>query len=199
MFICTERLFLRPGWAEDEAELTRAIGHADDTPVLASMPWPRGEAKARAFLSRDHDAPLPRLLVTLPDEGGRIVGGCSLHRPHRDAAGVPAWVECWITPSCRGRGYAREALAGLIATAHMLGHTRLRARHALDDPASGKVLRSCGFRPSGRVTRLDSAARGGALECSEYELELAATAPTEDRRPGWACVQAYAAAIDAAA
>ncbi len=38
MFLRTERLFLRPAWAEDASELTRAIGHEPVVRMLARVP-----------------------------------------------------------------------------------------------------------------------------------------------------------------
>ena len=73
MFLRTERLFLRPAWLEDAPELTRAIGQEPVVRMLATAPWPYREEHARAWIATPKDPRLPSLLVTLPDEGGRIV------------------------------------------------------------------------------------------------------------------------------
>jgi len=167
MFIRTERLFLRPGWIEDARELAHAIGHQQVVRMLARAPWPYGEAEARAFLAMPQDFHLPNLLVTEPHERGRIIGGCGLNRT--ELGGIE--VGYWITPARWGHGFAREALAGLLCGARMLGHRRILARHALDNPASGAVLRVTGFRPTGRTGRYHSLGRGEEIGSVEYALE----------------------------
>lgn len=167
MFLRTERLFLRPAWIEDSAELARAIGHQAIARMLARVPWPYGIEDARNWISASRDPSLPNLLVTLPDEGGRIVGGCGLHLNEGQVeAGY------WIEPDSWGRGYASEALRGLASLAHLAGHRRLVSRHAADNPASGRVLRKAGFVPTGRIGPIHSAGRGPRIEAPEYALEL---------------------------
>ena len=123
--------------------------------------------------------------MTLPFESGRIIGGCGLHR------GRSGEIEAgyWITPGCWGGGYAREALGGLLGAARWIGHSRIAARHALDNPASGAVLRANGFRPTGRTTRYQSLGRGAEVASAEYALELGPrAAPERD----WTRATAYA-------
>jgi len=186
MFIRTERLFLRPGWIEDAPELARAIAHEPVVRMLARAPWPYGEADARAFLEALQDPRLPTLLVTLPAEKGRIIGGCGLHR----GSSADVEVGYWITPDCWGNGYASEALAGLLHVARMLGHERLAARHALDNPASGAVLRANGFGLTGRTALYHSLGRGAELGCVEYAIDLGRVFPSQ---PNWTQAAAYAA------
>jgi len=187
MFIRTQRLFLRPGWVEDAAELTRAIAHEPVVRMLARAPWPYAEADARAFLEAPQSVRLPSLLVTLPAESGRIVGGCGLHRGEAGNAEVGYW----ITPERWGNGYAREALGGLLGAARWLGHQRIAARHALDNPASGSVLRANGFRPTGRATPYRSLGRGAEVASVEYALE---PSPHVPQQQDWTRATAYAEA-----
>ncbi len=167
MFLRTERLFLRPAWLEDAPELTRAIGHEPVVRMLARAPWPYTEDDARAWMEAPRDPLLPSLLVTLPDEGGRIVGGCGLHRGESETeAGY------WIEPGSWGRGYATEALRGLLSLARAAGHRNVIGRHAADNPASGRVLRKAGFRPTGRSRPFRSLGRKADVEAPEYAIEL---------------------------
>ena len=64
MFARTERLLLRPGWAEDAPALARAI--ADETVVrnLATAPWPYSLEDAEAFLASPRDPAMPSFLIT---------------------------------------------------------------------------------------------------------------------------------------
>src|SRR5688572_30044213 len=109
MFLRTQRLFLRPAWLEDAPELTRAIGHEPVVRMLARVPWPYRVEHARAWIGIPKDPRLPNALVTLPAENGRIVGGCGLHEE-----GGRIEVGYWIEPACWGRGYATEALRGVL-------------------------------------------------------------------------------------
>ena len=167
MFLRTERLFLRPAWLEDAPELTRAIGQEPVVRMLARVPWPYREEHARAFIQTPKDPRLPNLLVTLPEEGGRIVGGSGLHE--KDGA---VEVGYWIDPSYWGRGFATEALGGVLSLARLAGHQRILGRHAADNPASGRVLRKAGFRPTGRARPFHSLGRRADVEAPEYALDL---------------------------
>ena len=168
MFLRTERLFLRPAWLEDAPELTRAIGREPVVRMLARVPWPYCEEHAREWIESSNDPLLPNLLLTLPDEGGRIVGGCGLHEKDGRAE-----LGYWVDPDYWGRGYATEAVRGLLPLARIAGHRRIVARHAMDNPASGRVLRKAGFRPTGRARAFHSLGRGARVEAPEYALDLA--------------------------
>ena len=168
MFLRTQRLFLRPAWLEDAPELARAIGQEPVVRMLARVPWPYREEHARAWIGMAKDPKLPSLLATLPEEGGRIVGGCGLHEKHGQVE-----VGYWMTPTHWGRGYATEALGGMLSLARSLGHRHIGGRHAADNPASGRVLRKAGFRPTGRAGTFHSLGRGTALDAPEYALDLA--------------------------
>lgn len=168
MFLRTERLFLRPAWLEDAAELTRAIGQEPVVRMLARVPWPYREEHARAWIGTPKDPRQPSLLITLPERGGRIVGGCGLNAKD-DFTEVGYWVE----PGYWGRGYATEALNGVLSLARLIGHRRIVGRHAVDNPASGRVLTKAGFRPTGRARPLRSLGRGAEVEAPEYALDLA--------------------------
>jgi RimJ/RimL family protein N-acetyltransferase len=176
MFVRTERLFLRPAWIEDAAELTRAIAHEPVARMLAAMPWPYSEADARRWIETERDPRSPALLVTVPNEGARIVGSIALHREDGFAeAGY------WIEPGSWNRGYASEALSGLLAVAPMLGHRRIAGRHAADNPASGRVLRKMGFTPTNRARPFRSPDRDTSLQGPQYALDLDGVAGPQGR------------------
>jgi RimJ/RimL family protein N-acetyltransferase len=193
MFIRTERLFLRPAWEEDAPALSRAIAHEAVTRMLARVPWPYEEQDALAWIGAPRDPALPSLLITLPEDGGTIIGGCGLHAADGDG---PAEVGYWITPAAQGQGYAREALTGLLALARMAGHRTLRGRHMVDNPASGRVLIAAGFRPTAGTGNLPSDA---AVSAPEYEADLAEGDPAQALRSAWVKPATYIAGINAAA
>lgn len=195
MFTRTERLFLRPAWPEDAGALAAAIAHEPVARMLTRVPWPYTIDDARAFVAAPADAKLPRLLITLPERGGAVIGGCGLH----DVDGAAA-VGYWITPDHWGRGYASEALGALAELARACGHRRLLAHHAADNPASGRVLRKVGFRANGASRTFHSMARGQAVTGPEYALQLGQCADVPAKpRFGWPGRRSYAAGILAAA
>ena len=73
MFARTERLLLRPGWAEDAPALAQAIADEQIVRNLATAPWPYGLAEAQAFLGAPRDPVLPTFLL--------FRDGASLPRP----------------------------------------------------------------------------------------------------------------------
>lgn len=176
MFIRTERLFLRPGWPEDWSELHAAI--ADEAVVrnLSRVPWPYTPDDARDFIALPQDRLLPRFLVTLPGaRGARLIGGCGLHI---DEDGVA--LGYWFAREHWGRGYATEAARGTLALARTLGHRRIIAGHALDNPASGKVLRKAGFLPTGRVVAKESRSRGEPVLSALYAIDFDSTGDSDN-------------------
>ncbi len=166
MFARTSRLLLRPGWQEDAATLTAALNDEGLTRNLARMPFPCSSDDAREHLARPIDPRHPRLLVFSRTRGQpRLVGGCGL-MPDEDG-GVD--LGYWIARPYWGLGFATEAARALVHAGRALGHTRIRARHAVDNPASGRVLRKLGFRPTGDFVRIHSKGRGEEVLTMVYE------------------------------
>ena len=182
MFARTERLLLRPGFAEDARELARAIGEEAIVRNLATAPWPYGEADARSFLEMERDPLHPSLLMVMRTAGRpQIVGGIG-YGPRGNADGLEFGY--WVARPYWGLGIATEAGRAVMAMARANGVRRLNAGHFVDNPASGAVLRKLGFRPTGRTAPMFSQARGQDADCAMFECELAAEAATEtDRMP----------------
>ena len=169
MFARTERLLLRPGWAEDAPALARAI--ADEAVVrnLATAPWPYALQDAEAFLASPRDPAMPSFLITERTDGApQIVGACGLGR--RPSGAVE--LGYWIGRAHWGKGFATEAGRALIDIARALKLPRLEASHFLDNPASGRVLEKLGFKPTGLSAARYSSARGGEAMASLYRLSL---------------------------
>ncbi|MEG3165063.1 GNAT family N-acetyltransferase [Sphingomonas sp. PB2P19] len=175
MFARTKRLTLRPGWPEDAPALAQAIAHERVATMLARVPWPYDVADAEAFLSLPRGPHQPRFLIEAMDgDTPRLVGGIELMRD-----GDSHELGYWLTPDAWGRGYATEAGRAMLHIArHALGLRKLVARHALDNPASAKVLRKLGFREVGRGA-LHSVGRGGDIPCAVLECAL----DRDDDRP----------------
>lgn len=169
MFVRTRRLTLRPGWAEDAPALAEAIGHEAVARNLSRAPWPYPIEAAETFVSDFRDPAEPKFLVFEHRDGGlRLIGGVSVG-PHRDE---PHELGYWITPDAWGRGYATEAAAAVLRAARAAGIRRVTSGHFIDNPASGRVLRKLGFRPTGRVVPLYSRGRNAEAPCARFEIDL---------------------------
>lgn len=166
MFARTERLLLRPGWIEDAPALARAIGEEAVVRNLATAPWPYSEADAQAWLGREQNPFRPSLLIFARTRGvPRLVGGIGIG----DTEDGDPELGYWIARPYWGLGFATEAGCALLAAARdTLRLPRLVAGHFVDNPASGRVLRKLGFRPSGTTSRRYSAARGREVEAVDY-------------------------------
>lgn len=167
MFYRSARLFLRPVWPEDWQHVWQGIADEGITRNLATAPWPYTPSHAREFVSLPHDATCPRFLLTRPSEDGAVIG-CAGLGPHEGKVQLGYW----IARPYWGRGYATEAARAVLEIARMLGHEQIVASHFLDNPASGKVLRKAGFRPTGRVEPHQSLARGGEADAAIYVCDL---------------------------
>ena len=169
MFARTERLLLRPGWAEDAPALARAIADEQVVRNLATAPWPFALEDAEAFLAAPRDPAMPSFLITERTKGEpRIVGACGLGRRPSGAVEMGYWV---ARPHW-GKGFATEASRALIDIARALKLPRLEASHFLDNPASGRVLEKLGFMPTGISAARYSCARGGEAVARIYRLSL---------------------------
>src|SRR4051794_9548014 len=110
MFAITERLLLRPGWAEDAPALARAIDDQRVVRNLAVVSWPYRLADAEEFLALPHDPLRPRFLISRRSDG-MLLGGIGLHGKQEAELGY------WLAPEYWGRGYATEAGRAVMALA----------------------------------------------------------------------------------
>ena len=158
MFARTERLLLRPGWAEDAPALAAAIADEAIVRNLATAPWPYGLKEAEAFLAAPRDPVLPKFLIFARTERDpELIGACGLGR--RPSGAVE--LGYWIARAHWGRGYATEAGRQLIEVARTLRLTRIESSYFVDNPASGRVLEKLGFITTGLSAARHSCARGG--------------------------------------
>jgi len=158
MFARTERLLLRPGWAEDAPALAQAIADENIVRNLATAPWPFALRDAEAFLAAPRDPGLPSFLIYRRTAAAPVlVGSCGLGR--RPSGSVEFGY--WIARDHWNRGFATEAGTALLEIAEALGLPRLEASYFIDNPASGRVLEKLGFLPTGISAPRYSCARGG--------------------------------------
>jgi RimJ/RimL family protein N-acetyltransferase len=154
MQITTARLLLRDFVAED----WRAVqAYQSDPRYLRYYAWTeRPEADVRAFVQMflDHQAVQPRrkfqLAVTLPAEGGRLIGNCGIRRKPENEFEADIGYE--LAPDDWGRGYATEAAHAIVAFGFReLGLHRVSSWCIADNVASTHVLEKVGLRLEGRL------------------------------------------------
>lgn len=175
MFIRTQRLFLRPAWAEDAPAVARAIGHLEIVRNLGRAPWPYTLADAEAFVGGAVSEPQEASFLIFwrdpagtPMLAGSIGFGRFLGPDHEIEIGY------WLGRDFQRRGIAAEAgRAVLELVFEGLRLPRIAAGHFVDNPASGKVLSRLGFRPTGEVISYPCRARGREVESVEYALTAA--------------------------
>jgi RimJ/RimL family protein N-acetyltransferase len=181
MFARTERLLLRPGWAEDAPALASAIGEEAIVRNLASAPWPYELDHARAFLETERRPDEAAFLIFRRTHGApQLIGTVGLgRRPDGEAE-----LGYWISRPHWGLGFATEAARAVVDLAREgLRLPRLVAGHFLDNPASGRVLEKLGFRPTGTVVARYSCGRREAAPSRLFELELAPGAAADGDEP----------------
>lgn len=178
MFARTERLLLRPGWAEDAPALFAAIADAAIVRNLASAPWPYTRIDAEAFLATERAASEPSFLMFRRTRGApQLVGSAGIGRRSDGAAELGYW----IARPYWGLGYGTEAARAVIAIArHGLRLRTLSAGHFIDNPASGRILEKIGFRATGEIRERYSAGRRAAAPSRLFELDLRCAVADED-------------------
>src|SRR5688500_8064127 len=156
MFTRTERLLLRPGWAEDAPALAATIADERIVRNLATAPWPYRLRDAEAYLAQPRNPLLPSFLVFERTDGEpRLVGSCGLARRASGAAGLGDWTARPFWGSC----FATEASSALVDIARALRRQRLEASHFSDNPSSGRGLEKLGCEALGIIALRLSCAR----------------------------------------
>jgi RimJ/RimL family protein N-acetyltransferase len=148
--------------------LVELLNDADVSRMTSRMPYPYGIREAQAYITRHEALPELSLLVFAKRPALHLVGGVGLHN-------VEGRLELgyWVGKRYWGCGYATEAARGLLHLAYSgLGIAELRAAHASDNPASGRVLRKLGFRPTGQEFARYSAARQAEMRNVDYACDL---------------------------
>ncbi|MDX3616737.1 GNAT family N-acetyltransferase [Streptomyces europaeiscabiei] len=85
-------------------------------------------------------------------DDGRSIGGLGFHGP-ADENGVVT-IGYGLIPSERGKGYASEALRGLLMFARAHGVTRVKGDADQDNVASQHVMMAAGMQPAGQDERV---------------------------------------------
>lgn len=177
MFMRTERLFLRPTFPEDWRDIHRGIADFRVVSMLSRAPWPYRPSDAVAFCRKPVPANPMKFAVTLPQLAGAPVIGQIGIEPGEDGHELGYW----IAQRFQRRGFASEAVRGVLEIARTIGIERVHAGHFLENMASGKVLKANGFVETGEIRPTPCAARGGeSFLARRYVCELAVEAQQPD-------------------
>jgi RimJ/RimL family protein N-acetyltransferase len=165
VFAVTERLLLRPGWADDAPALTAAVANKKIARNLSQLPWPYAHSDALWFLTNVHGQGIPEFLIFTRHGEPQLVGAVGLHSDPENADGAPE-LGYWIAEAFWGQGYATEAARAVVQI----------ARWTL----KLKSLTS-GFRSTGKVVSRHSAGRGKDVPCVLLSLDLVKSDEPDNR------------------
>ncbi len=160
----TERLALRPPRLEDADAIHRLVNDWEVVRMLSRLPFPYPRALTDEWIASTvaqmADGSAYHLAITGEENGVELVIGCVGLR--LDEAPRVADLGYWVGRRFWGHGVATEAVARVARWALAnLPVDIVRARVAVDNPASAAVLRRLGFRQTATGTE-EFLARGGA-------------------------------------
>jgi ribosomal-protein-alanine N-acetyltransferase len=128
--------------------------YANDAEVTRYLAWPRHRnlRDTLEFLEFsdnewDHSPGGPYLIEVR--DSGQVIGstGIEFETEYRASTGYVLARDSW------GRGYASEALLGIVGVCAALGLSRLQAMVHVEHAASRRVLEKCGFVHEGTLCR----------------------------------------------
>ena len=164
----TERLILRAHMIEDaeacfawqsDPEVTKFLSRSTSTDISETKEWLKKVVNADSFM----------WAMTLK-ENGTLIGTCAIG----ESSYMPGYwnFAYYIRRDQWNKGYATEAAKAMICFAkEAQGIKRFCAVHAIDNPASGKVIEKCGlkFHHYGQYSKLDGSA---TFQAKYYILEV---------------------------
>lgn len=153
--LLTERLVLHPMTVGEAERLVAGEPQNGAARWAPGYPTDGDVAAARRFLDTCADTGDPGPFGNYEirrREDGRAIGGVGFHGP-ADAQGSVT-IGYGLIPSARGRGYASEALRGLLLFARERGASRVKGDADHDNTASHHVMTAAGMRPAGQDERV---------------------------------------------
>jgi len=169
--IATQRLVLRPVRREDAASVaTRRSDPATATYQSWEVPYPLPAAEALIAEVMEMGGPESDewYMIAIADPGSNeMLGDLALHLTWQ---GRTAELGYTLDPQARGKGYAAEAVDGLLDYLFdTLGVTRVEADLHPDNISSARVLERTGFRYEG-LTRSDYWVGNEVSDSSHYAM-----------------------------
>lgn len=163
----TERLVLRPSSSEDASRAFEIRSDWNVARMLRLASFPPDMDETQSWFDGHEQEWLQgrayRFAVVLSEQ---MIGLVDLDGVDRDEGHLGYWLE----RSAWGNGYAFGAARAVVQFAFReIGLKTLRAEHAVDNPASGKVLNKLGFMQLDTVERF-SKSRGENIMQRRYML-----------------------------
>lgn len=152
--LVTVRLVLHP-MTVGEAERVVAGGSDSGARWAPGYPTAGDVIAARRFLGTCADTGDPQPFGNYEirrREDGQAIGGLGFHGPADENGSVT--IGYGLIPSARGKGYASEALRGLLLFARARGVTRVKGDTDHDNIASQHVMMAAGMRSAGEDERV---------------------------------------------
>jgi RimJ/RimL family protein N-acetyltransferase len=152
--LVTARLVLHPMTAS-EAEHVLVGGPGSGARWAPGYPTDGDVLAARRFLGTCANSGDPQPFGNYEirrREDGQAIGGVGFHGAPDENGSVT--IGYGLVPSARGKGYASEALRGLLLFARARGVTCVKGDTDHDNIASQHVMMAVGMRPAGEDERL---------------------------------------------
>lgn len=166
----TERLILRPFTMEDAPAMFAYTSVPENCRYVrwdAHTEPAQDEEFLREVLERYENHRDFIWGITLR-ETGQLIGTCRLFDIRPDDGRVE--VSYMISPAVQGKGYASEAIRGVIRYAFsVLGFTRVQARCVAENLASERVMQKCGMQLEG-VLRCYARMHGKPCDFKVYAI-----------------------------
>lgn len=167
LVMVTPRLTLRPLKPEDAEDVASILNHPDVGRMIRQISLPYLVDTARAWLETHagerHRGEAFRFAIIL---GETLIGCVDVD----EIEGGNGELGFWFHPAHWGHGYAGEAARAVLRFAFdRLGLEKLATTHAVDNDASGRLLRKLGFRRAGE-TKAWSHSRRQEVTQIIYEL-----------------------------
>lgn len=149
-YVETERLYFRRFNLNDAKELAKQLNHRDMLENLLHLPYPYTIDHARWWILQhdelfDHDRIYEFAIIL--KETNKLIGSIGLSYIEKNKHGETGY---WIAKDYWGKGYATEALKGLIKWAfEEKDFHKVIASHFARNKASGKVMQKAGMTYEG--------------------------------------------------
>ena len=160
----TERLVLRKPHVSDLDDLIAEANNWNVLEPTASLPFPYEQEHGLAFLEKEQRA-IHHPYVIADKASDRLIGVIGLYF-HDDR---PTELGYWLGEAHWGKGYAPEAINGLLADAAALGLSPIRARVLAHNAGSIRVLEKTGFATIEETTSVVERHRGKPLLVMEWQ------------------------------
>ena len=163
----TERLLLRPFRRADASAVQARCGNWKVARMTSRIPHPFSEELAAQWIASH--GPARRRgeeNAFCLEKDGTVIGAVGYMNAGDDVYEIGYWIgEPWW-----GRGFATEAVRRLIGFVFDdLGARKLTSGNFHDSPASGRVLKKCGFTYTGEEEQWCET-RGGRVTCRRLAL-----------------------------